>query len=246
MTQSGTYKQTDYLNFNIIVQQQTLQRAQLTRQYRADLAALNAVCGLYDTNMVVLESPRLAMDSSYAVSRSLLYHRFATDSLRLLAEDRQIDFTYRPKLNLFADAGYNSSLQVEPQKNFGASGGLNLTVPIYNGGLKKLEHEKTKLNEATRKAYRNFFTVQYEQQRAQLEQELKATDALLRQTQQQLTYTQTLVQAHYKLLTTGDASITDYLLAMNNYINAKNLLAQNTLNRWQLVNSLNYLNQTRR
>lgn len=246
MTQSGTYRQTDYLNFNITLQQQNLQRAQALRQYRVDLGTLNYTCGINDTSLVILQPPSLSADTSFAYTQSLLYRHYVTDSLRWLAEDQQIDFTYRPKLNLFADAGYNTTFQLEPQKNFGVSGGLNLVVPIYNGGLKKLEHERIKLNESTRKAYRDFFVTQYNLQRAQLQQQLASTNALIQQTQQQLTYTQTLVKANYKLLASGDVSITDYLLSMNNFINARSLAAQNTVNRLQLLNEINYWNQTRR
>ena len=55
----------------------------------------------------------------------------------LKASDAQIDLSYKPKVSLYADAGYVSSLQYLPYKNFGASAGVNLTVPIYDGRQKK-------------------------------------------------------------------------------------------------------------
>jgi len=45
-----------------------------------------------------------------------------------------------------------------------------------------------------------------------------------------------------KLLETGDIKITDYVLGLNNYISAKNLVVQNMIARYQIINQLNYWN----
>jgi hypothetical protein len=42
---------------------------------------------------------------------------------------------------------------------------------------------------------------------------------------------------------TGDAKITDFVIAINNYLSAKNLLTQNNINRMQIMNQLNYWNR---
>ncbi|MEJ7675580.1 MAG: hypothetical protein WKF59_23455 [Chitinophagaceae bacterium] len=39
---------------------------------------------------------------------------------------------------------------------------------------------------------------------------------------------------------TGDIKMTDYILALNNYITTKNLVVQNMISRYQLINQLNY------
>jgi len=45
-------------------------------------------------------------------------------------------------LNLYANSGYNSSLVLQPYKNFGASAGFNLSIPIYDGHQKKMQQER--------------------------------------------------------------------------------------------------------
>ncbi len=56
----------------------------------------------------------------------------------------------------------------------------------------------------------------------------------------QLKYSERLIAANNKLLSIGDVRIVDYLLAISNYMNAKNQLTFNEINRLQLINQVNY------
>jgi outer membrane protein TolC len=154
-----------------------------------------------------------------------------------------IDYSYRPKFGVFADAGYNSSLQYLPYKNFGVSAGVGLTVPIYDGKQKVLKHNKLAIEERTRMANRDYSISQYKQQIAQLYQQLKATNALIDKISRQIEYTNTLITADLKMLGTGDVKITDLILAINNYFNARNLLRQNNISKLKIINQINYWNR---
>jgi outer membrane protein TolC len=131
----------------------------------------------------------------------------------------------------------------EPYKNFGVSFGVTLSVPIYDGHQRKMQYSKLDIAERTRSGYKDFFTRQYSQQIAQLSQQLKATEDLIGQINDQVHYSQTLIEVNGKLLETGDAKIADYILALNNYLNAKNLLTQNNITRLQIINQINYWNR---
>ncbi|MEO6905186.1 MAG: hypothetical protein ABI148_02395, partial [Ginsengibacter sp.] len=58
----------------------------------------------------------------------------------------------------------------------------------------------------------------------------------------QIEYLEALIKVNGKLLETGDIRITDYVLALNNYISAKNLLVQNKIERYLVIQQLNYWN----
>ncbi|MGI8634012.1 MAG: TolC family protein, partial [Segetibacter sp.] len=60
---------------------------------------------------------------------------------------------------------------------------------------------------------------------------------------EQIKYVQTLISANAKLLQTGDIRISDYVLALTNYTNARNILNQNYINRLRIVNQINYWNR---
>jgi len=74
-------------------------------------------------------------------------------------------------------------------------------------------------------------------------QQLQSTQQLIDQTSGQLRYTQGLIDANKKLLETGDARIADYIIAIGNYLSARNIITQNTVNKMQIINQLNYWNR---
>jgi hypothetical protein len=133
LTQNSVYKQTDYLAFQVTLQQQLLAYSELEIQFQYDLATLNYLAGIQDTALVTLADPELKLLAFPDYSNSPFYHQYVLDSLKLRNDRSMIDINYRPKFNLFADGGYNSSLQFDPYKNFGFSFGFSVAVPIYDG-----------------------------------------------------------------------------------------------------------------
>ena len=99
-----------------------------------------------------------------------------------------------------------------------------------------------KASEETRKNYQNFSRQQYRQQTEQLIQQLEQTEDIINQAQNVVKSAQTLVEAYSKQMQTGDAAITDYILSINNYLNAKHVIIQQTNNKLQIINQINYWN----
>jgi len=244
LTEKNVYRQTDYLTFLVTLQQQELSMRQLNIQFRNDLATLNYLSGIEDTATAALQEPAISLDQLPAPENSVFFRQYSLDSLQLVNQRTIIDLSYRPKVHLFADAGYNSSFQSPaPYKNFGTSFGASLTVPIYDGRQRKLQYRKLEISERTRQGYKEFFTHQYNQQIAQLTNQLRATEELIGQINHQIKYSEGLIQVNAKLMATGDVRIADLVIALNNYLTAKNLLTQNTINRWQIISQINYWNR---
>lgn len=243
MTESNIYRQSDYLSFYVSLQQQQLAFRQSEIQFKNDYATLNYLSGIVDTAAVSLKDPQLQVAGLPDVYLSAFYRQYTIDSLRFLNDRTIIGYSYKPKLNVFADAGYNSSLAYQGYKNFGTSFGLTLNVPIYDGRQKQLRYRKIDISERTRQAYRDFFLNQYDQQIAQLKQQLQATEKLIGEINGQIRYSKTLVDVNGKLLETGEVRITDLILAINTYLNARNLLNQNYISRLQIINQINYWNR---
>ena len=243
LTESNVYKQVDYLSFLVTLQQQNLLVKQLTIQFRNDYATLNYLCGITDTTNVILQDPEVKLTQLPDITRSVFFKQFEIDSLKLSNSKTLAGLNYLPRFNLFADAGFNSSLAVTPYKNFGTSFGISALVPIYDGKQKKLQYSKIGLAERTRLNYKSFFTSQYSQQVAQLRQQLQATDELIGDINSQMKYSQSLIDVNGKLLETGELRIADYILALGSYLNAKNLATQNKIARLQIINQINYWNR---
>lgn len=242
LTQASVYKQTDYLGFYTTIQQQELTYMQAQMQYNGDYLTLNYLAGVFDTSIERITEPQLADATQTDFYQSSFYMRFVTDSLRIANERTLINYQYKPRIGAYTDAGYNSTLQHVPYKNFGFSAGVSLTIPIYDGRQKALQYAKLSIQEQRRQSGKEFYINQYRQQVAQLQQQLRATDLLEKKIEQQIVFTRALVTANNKLLEIGDIIMRDYVLSINNYLAAQNSLTQNNISRLRILSQLYYWN----
>ncbi|PSL24437.1 TolC family protein [Chitinophaga ginsengisoli] len=243
LTERNVYRQTDYLTFLVTLQQQKIAVRQQTIQLQNDLATLNYLSGIVDTTLIELEAPPQSLSSLPSVENSIFFRQYTLDSLKLGNDRARLDYSYKPKVNVFADAGYYSSLAGIPYKNFGTSFGFGLTVPIYDGHQRKMQYRKLDIAEKTRQQYRDFFIRQHDQLVPQLMRQLESTRQLIDQIREQIRYSDGLIEVNSKLLVTGDVRIADMVIAINNYLTARNLLTQNEINRLQIINQINYWNR---
>jgi outer membrane protein TolC len=243
LTRNNVYHQSDYLTFLVTLKQQQLTLFQSRLQYKNDYTTLNYLTGIADTSMIELQEPDLQTNVVSDYGNSIFFKQYKIDSLKLINSRQLVDFSYKPKINLLADGGYNSDFMGQAYKNFGISAGFSFTLPIYDGNQRKMQYQKLSLEEETRKNYKAFFDVQYRQQIAQLKQQINENDNLLKQIDDQLKYTESLIKVDTKLLQTGDLRIADLILAINNYLTVKNLRTTTTINKLQLINQLNYWNR---
>lgn len=242
LTEKNVYRQTDYLTFVVTLKQQEIAVQQAHSQYKTDLYTLNYLAGITDTSFQFLQEPQLNVLEKEDLSKSVFFQQYRNDSLRLANNKALIDFSYKPRVGIYTDGGFNSSLTGPAYKHFGVSFGVNLVVPIYDGHKKKLLYQRLDIEQRTRDKYRQLQLSQYQQQTAQLRLQLLETDSLIRNTSNLLKYSEGLVNVNRKLMQTGDARITDYVLSLNSYLNARNQLTLNTIYRMQLLNQINYWN----
>jgi outer membrane protein TolC len=243
LTRSNVYRQTDYLTFIVTLKQQQLQLLQSRLLYKNDYATLNYLAGIADTSMAELQEPGIQKTYSPDISNSIFFRQYKLDSLKLVNGRQLIDFGYKPKIGLAADGGYNSDFMGQAYKNFGLSAGFTFTMPIYDGGQRKMQYRKLSLQEETRENYKSFFDVQYRQQIAQLNQQITESDKLLNEITEQIKYSESLIKVDTQLLQTGDVRVADLILAVNNYLTIKNLRTTTNINKLQLINQLNYWNR---
>jgi len=240
LTRSNVYRQGDYLTFLVTLQQQQLQLTQAVSTYKNDYSTLNYLAGVADTSQHDLDEPIIEKKLPPVAENSIFFKQYKLDSLKIINSKLLVDYTYQPKANLFADGGYNSDFMGQAYKNFGASVGFTFSLPIYDGGQRKMQYKKLSLQEETRENYKAFFDVQYRQQIAQLNQQIAESETLTAQIKEQSKYSQSLMDVDMQLLQTGDLKIADMVLAINNYLAVKYLSTQTYINRLQLINQLNY------
>ncbi|KAF2329061.1 TolC family protein [Flavobacterium daemonense] len=239
LTKNSIYRQTDYLIFNATIKQQELTALRLRQQYQNDLALLNYLAGEKDTTFVKLKNPDLTIKSDEQ-QNNLFLKQFEIDSLKIKNSDKLIDNNYKPSISLLGDAGYNSSFISQAYKNVGFSVGAGLSIPIYDGKQRNLQHQKNSMALATNESYIRNFKRQYEQQLLLLHQKINQNTETSKMLQSQLLVAEALIEANKKLLLTGDAQITEYIIALSNLISIQDAITQNSVNNLQTINEINY------
>lgn len=243
LVEKGQYKQVDYYSFMVELKSLELFVNDLQIQFRKEISALNILCGLNDTVYTELSLPDIKLNSPVIEATSPLFTRFVVDSLRIQNEKLQIERSYNPSVNWFADAGLVNNMPNEIVKNFGFSGGLSLSVPIYDGKQRKLNYDKLKMAENTRTNYADYFKKQYNQQLQQLYSELRETRNIIPQVTQQLDFAEIVIKQDKNLLNTGNISIIEYVTGFKNYISVKRNLNQYQVRILQIIAQINYWNQ---
>jgi len=243
LTRANVYRQSDYLTFLVTLKQQQLQLLQARLLYKNDYSTLNYLAGVADTSMIELAEPAMQKPVLPDQNSSIFFRQYKLDSLKLVNSRLLVDFSYKPKVSIAADGGYNSDFMGQAYKNFGLSAGFTFTMPIYDGGQRKMQYRKINLQEETRQNYKAFFNMQFKQQIAQLNQQIDENENLVKQIDEQLKYTESLIKVDSELLQTGDVRIADLILAINNYLTIKNLRTTTNIAKLQLINQLNYYNR---
>jgi outer membrane protein TolC len=243
LVEKGLYRQVDYSSFLVELKGQELLVNDLLIQYRKEISSLNILCGLPETAYDQLVLPEIKLHSMVNEANSPFFTRFVVDSLKIQNEKLLIDRYYKPSVNWFSDAGVVNNIPREITKNIGFSVGLNLSVPIYDGQQRKLNYEKLKITENNRTNYSGFFKKQFNQQLQQLYKELKMTEELIPQVNEQLDLEESVIKQQKSLINTGNISITDYVTTLKNYISIKKSINQYQLKILQIITEINYWNQ---
>jgi outer membrane protein TolC len=241
MVDNGIYQQTDFMNLAISTKAQEIAQKQTFIQYKNDLALLNLLSGIEDTSFVTLAKPEIQINRIINFNSLPTVVQSRIDSLKNSNARTMIDLNYRPKLDAFADAGFMAVKPVNIPYNFGASFGLNFSMPIYDGKQRIQEYKKIDIAENSRTLYREYYTFQFRQQYNQLQEQIRLTNDLVLDMQSQLDQQKQLIEVYKVEIEHGLVRFTDYLLVVNNFINMQNNLSAAEMNRMQLINQLNYL-----
>jgi hypothetical protein len=243
LTENGVYKQSDYLS--LLAEKLALEMTitQLSGQYSSDIQLLNQLCGINDKNDVELNIPALTEIKTDNIKLSPQFMQFKIDSIKIENEKQAIADQVKPKLNVFADAGLVSSTINNIYQHFGVSAGVNLSIPIYDGGQRKLETQKRTISENTRSNYQSFFVSQYQQQVFLIYGELANIEKVVEQVKKQLANSVELIDISRMQLNNGTLPVIEFLNALRNHSVINRMINQSEVKRLLLINELNYLKQ---
>ena len=237
----GIYQQIDVMNLRVNAQAQRIAASKAKALLRNDLLLLNTLCGSSDTALVTLAPLEMMLPATFDPSASPNLRQFAVDSLANDIADRQVDLNYRARLSAVGDAGLNAVAISDVPNRFGASAGLNLSVPIYDGNKRRTQHARIALREKSRTAYQDFYADQLDLRHEQLTQALINADSLLAGTQRQSADEEKLIDLYRVELEHGLVRLTDLFLALENHARTTNDLIQAEADRSRIINALIHL-----
>jgi len=238
---NGVCKQTDYLSLVVETQSQEILISQIKGQFHKDLMQLNLLCGLNDSAWVDLIEPQIVIKGEADIAKSPSYIQYKIDSVRIENEKAAIDIRYRLKVNWFADAGVLTSKPATFYKNFGASAGIGMNIPIYDGKQRDIEKHKLDFDENSRQMYQTSYHNQYFQQIQQLNGELRSLNETAVQMENQLKTSDLLVNALKTQLEAGIIQMTEYINAIKNLKNISRNLNLMKMQKLQVINEMNFL-----
>jgi outer membrane protein TolC len=243
LVQGGLYKQTDYLTFLLELQTQELTINQLQIEFQRDLSALNILSGITNDTVFELVKPDIEQKALMRWEQSPFFLRFKYDSLLIQNEKVMIDRSYKPAVRWFGDAGLLSNDPPVVYKNFGISLGLSMTFPIYDGDKRKLGYEKLNTSEETRRNYEDYYKMQYDQQLLQLNAELRKTREMMPGLRKQQALAEQVLDQSRTLIDKGELPVTDYVIALKNFMTIQHNLNQYEIKIFQIINEINYWKQ---
>ncbi len=243
LAEQGYYSQTEYLSFQVEVQSLELDLNTLQVEFRKAISALNILCGISEKAVVMLAKPDLQLKTVGETVKSPLFYRYVLDSLVIDNERKQVDLKYIPAVSWQADAGIVNNVPKDVYKNLGISLGLNFSLPVFDGKQRLLNYRKLSFREDSRKVYESYFRNQHDEQVWQLTEELKSSQEMIPKLTKQLELAGTVIRQKKLLLNNGSVSMTDYLMALRNYLTISNKQRQSEVKILQIINEINYWNQ---
>ena len=241
--EKGIYRQTDYLSLQVEVMGLRQNIRSLDFQYRKELSNLKIICGNRDTVSCDLVLPVIRDTLSPSIENSLYFRQFRIDSLRIKNEKLLVDQRYKPAVSWFADGGMINNEPKYIYQNFGISGGISMTLPVFDGNQRKMNYDRIRTHEETRIMYQENFRFRYQAQLKQLQTELDQTRTLSKENEQQIALIKQLISADKVLLSTASMPISDYILALKNLIEANHAGLLYQLRAQYVLNEINFWKQ---
>jgi hypothetical protein len=239
--ENGIYSQADYLSLLVETGGQEVIITQLRNQYRKNIMSLNELCGIVDTSQIMLQMPVIEPQGTTRISDYLILRQYSLDSLRIINEKEALSLRYKPSINWFADAGILTSNPFNFYRHAGASAGVSLTVPIYDGHQKKTEEDKLSLKEDSRSRYFNSTKKEYDQIYLRLNSELEGIKQVKTGLEKQLALSDQLVKSLRVQLENGIIKMQDYIAAIKNYRNINRYIILSDIDILRVKNEINYI-----
>ncbi|WP_028283514.1 TolC family protein [Olleya marilimosa] len=232
--------ESDYLLLQLDIEGKKLELQQIQNNLKTSINQLYSLSGTPIGSIEKLEAPNFNTTSK--PSRFFYQKKFENDSLQVVANQKVFENQYKPQVTAYANTGLNAVEIPNIYRRFGASAGLRLTIPIYDGKQRKYNAQQSLLKEESLAFYRDNSKIQVNNNIKNIEQQIQALNDNMVLLNKQLEKQQNILEIYKGKLVQGQISIVDYLNVIQNYkLNSYTKLQMQT-NYWLLQSQYNFIN----
>jgi outer membrane protein TolC len=232
--------ESDYLLLQLDIEGKKLELQQIQNNLKVAINQLYIMSGTPIGNIEQLGTPNFLDNKN--PSGYFYEKKFKNDSLQIIANQRVFENQYKPQVTAYANTGLNAIEIPNIYRRFGASAGLRLTIPIYDGKQRKYNVQQSLLKEESLEFYRDNSKVQIDNNIKSIEHQIQALKTSMQLLEKQLKKQENILEIYKGKLFQGQVSIVDYLNVIQNYkLNAYTKLQMQT-NYWLLQSQYNFIN----
>ncbi len=240
LVSKGFAKAQDYLLLKIQHKTEQINSSQNFQNYKSELLQLYALCGIKDTQTVMIDTVNL--ETSNAKAGSNFLHQYYLDSLNIASQQKIFETKYDPQLKLFVNAGLNAVEIDNIQRKFGFSAGFNFSLPILDGNQKDITRQQSLITEKTFADEKKYFEKNILLQREKSKDKISSLRKNLNDYENQISDYQNLLKISGKQLQQGNLSVIEYLTLLKNYIDLQKNKINTEINYQTEISNYNYWN----
>ena len=238
LVQKGSAKVQDYLLLKVETRSQLIILNQTWQNYKNGLFQLYSICGIRDTQTVIIDSADLTLTMPPDSSRFLF--QYYLDSLNTAAQQNVFETRYLPQIKLFFNTGLNAVEIDNLQRRFGLSAGISLSVPILDGGQKDITRQQSMIAEKITSDFIDYASKNIFTQRRDSESRIKALKKNLEDYISQVEDYKKLLNISLEQLEKGNLSMIEYLTELRNYIDIQKNYISTEINYQLEISNYNY------
>ncbi len=240
LVEEGLAKQSDYLLLSLEIENQRSISKNYLSQFETNLFDLNTTCGIKDNKDIELDSLSLELHNENISSS--LYKRYEIDSLTIANQQQIFETKYQPQVSLFFNTGLNAVELNNIQRKFGVSGGINFSLPIFDGNQKSITQQQSKISIETIGNYKSQLEVTLKNQRESILKKIKNLQNNLTNLSKQIEKYNTVIKISEQELKQGHISMIEYLTILKNFTDFKINKITIEINLQQEINNFNFWN----
>lgn len=180
------------------------------------------------------------IEMNLAKSQSGFLEKYRLDSLNVEVGMRSFDTQYKPRLDLFMNAGLQTAGTPDWYRHFGWSAGLTFRWTFSDGGQKRQMERQTWLKQNTVRNYKDNFEYQRRMRLNQCLSEHARNRDRKQILENQLNEYDEILSEYSRKLQVGLVSVLDYLMVLRNKVNVERDLLVLDTNRKLVITAYNY------